>query len=527
MAIRSSDQISIVDLTDGYSVNLSTDAFTFAGDTTKVKSTQSFSTTIYGYCGSSAVTAVVDTSELSLPTGLTVASDGDTISPTLTFTATTALTQAILTAFGSSVDIPIVLDGGDITLHKSVAISIALTGSTPAAPYSIIVGNEAQVIACDKDGATLAADTITIPFSIFQGTSRKACTVTYSTLPSGITLGTNTAGTTSAEGSLVLNVAAASTLGGTNTGAITLTFKVGTTTIGTKTFTWSKAITGATGAPGTAGSSAQWYSGTGITGTSTTATVFSNSGVSSAKVGDMYLNTSTQNTYRCTVAGAPSVAKWVYVSNIKGATGTSSTNVVCGNEAVSIPCTLGGLVKAAGTITIPFAGYIGTARAACTLADPTLPSGMTKSSNTAATTSADGSFVITVAANGTLGNASTMTGEITLTFTCNSQTFTKKFTWSKAMTGATGAQGDPGADAITLVITSSNGTIFKNSAIATTLTAHVYKAGAEVTGSALSALGTIKWYKDGGSAAVGTGATLTISAGDVTNKASYIAQLEG
>ncbi len=297
MAIRTSDQISIVDLTDGYSVNLSTDAFTFAGDTTKVKSTQSFSTTIYGYCGSSAVTAAVDTSELSLPTGLTVASDGDTISPTLTFTATTSLTQAILTTFGGSVDIPIVLDGGDITLHKSVAISIALTGSTPAAPYSIIVGNEAQVIACDKDGATLAADTITIPFSIFQGTSRKACTVTYSTLPSGITLDTNTPGTTSAEGSLVLSVAAASTLGGTNSGTITLTFKVGSTTIGTKTFTWSKAITGATGAPGTAGSSAQWYSGTAITGTSTTATIFSGSGIANAQVGDMYLNTSTQNTY--------------------------------------------------------------------------------------------------------------------------------------------------------------------------------------------------------------------------------------
>ena len=75
------------------------------------------------------------------------------------------------------------------------------------------------------------------------------------------------------------------------------------------------------GATGSAGSSAQWYTGTGITGTSTTATIFSGSGVSAAKVGDMYLNTSTQNTYRCTVAGAADVAKWVYVSNIKGATG--------------------------------------------------------------------------------------------------------------------------------------------------------------------------------------------------------------
>lgn len=78
-----------------------------------------------------------------------------------------------------------------------------------------------------------------------------------------------------------------------------------------------------------------------------------------------------------------------------------------------------------------------------------------------------------------------------------------------------------------MAITSSAGTIFKNSAIVTTLTAHIYKAGVEVTGSALTALGTIKWYKDGGSSAVATGQTLSISAGDVTNKATYIAQLEG
>lgn len=77
------------------------------------------------------------------------------------------------------------------------------------------------------------------------------------------------------------------------------------------------------GAAGTDGG--KWYSGTGITGTSTTATIFNNSGVANAIIGDMYLNTSTNNTYRCTVAGASSVAKWVYVNNIKGSQGTSVT----------------------------------------------------------------------------------------------------------------------------------------------------------------------------------------------------------
>ena len=68
--------------------------------------------------------------------------------------------------------------------------------------------------------------------------------------------------------------------------------------------------------------------GTAITGTSTTPTTFPDSGITAAKVGDMYLNTSTQNTYRCTTAGAASAAKWAYVSNIKGQTGETGDGAI-------------------------------------------------------------------------------------------------------------------------------------------------------------------------------------------------------
>ncbi len=92
--------------------------------------------------------------------------------------------------------------------------------------------------------------------------------------------------------------------------------------------------TGATGATGTAGATGQrgtqWYNGTGITGTSTTATVFSGSGVSTALVGDMYLNTSTGYVYTCTVAGAASVAKWVYSGSIKGSAGSTGATGATG-----------------------------------------------------------------------------------------------------------------------------------------------------------------------------------------------------
>lgn len=99
--------------------------------------------------------------------------------------------------------------------------------------------------------------------------------------------------------------------------------------------------------------------------------------------------------------------------------------------------------------------------------------------------------------------------------------------YSVSYKGTNGTNGTNGKDAITMAITSSGGTIFKNTAIATTLTAHVYKGGVEVTGSALTSLGAIKWYKDGGTTSVAMGSTFTIGAGDVSNKATFCAQLEG
>jgi hypothetical protein len=103
-----------------------------------------------------------------------------------------------------------------------------------------------------------------------------------------------------------------------------------------------------------------------------------------------------------------------------------------------------------------------------------------------------------------------------------------------AIIGTHGATGAAGADAITVSITSSNGTVFKNSSGSTVLTAHVYYAGVEctistagaVTSSSGSSLGTIKWYKGTSTTAVATANTLTVSASDVDNVAAYTCQLE-
>lgn len=131
-------------------------------------------------------------------------------------------------------------------------------------------------------------------------------------------------------------------------------------------------------------------------------------------------------------------------------------------------------------------------------------------------------------------------GKVTIPVTVNGEAeFTLEFAYGIAFTGAQGEQGeqgpqgeqgnpgDPGADAIVMVITSSNGTIFKNAAIDTTLTAHVYKGGVELTSTQISALGTVKWYKDGSSAAAGTGLTFKVTAASVNTTMNILAQLEG
>ena len=89
---------------------------------------------------------------------------------------------------------------------------------------------------------------------------------------------------------------------------------------------------GNTGATGQRGS--RWTEGTAITGTSTTAGIFRDTGIADALVNDMYLNTSTGNVYRCTVGGAASVAKWVFVGCIKGVKGDKGATGATGPQGL-------------------------------------------------------------------------------------------------------------------------------------------------------------------------------------------------
>ena len=93
MAIKSSDQISIVDVTDAYNVILTSEAYTFPGSTSAAKA-GSCTTQVLAYQGANQVACSVVNSEITKPTGITTSVNTDVTAPTITITASTSFANA-------------------------------------------------------------------------------------------------------------------------------------------------------------------------------------------------------------------------------------------------------------------------------------------------------------------------------------------------------------------------------------------------------------------------------------------------
>lgn len=121
-------------------------------------------------------------------------------------------------------------------------------GQAGSGGLSVILGNEAQSIACTTDGKVQTALDVTIPFTGYIGITQTACTCKVGTLPTGVTEKSNTAATASAAGSVVLTFAANATLGGASVmnGTIDLTFTISGKSV-VKQFSWSKSNRGNNG----------------------------------------------------------------------------------------------------------------------------------------------------------------------------------------------------------------------------------------------------------------------------------------
>lgn len=165
-------------------------------------------------------------------------------------------------------------------------------------------------------------------------------------------------------------------------------------------------------------------------------------------------------------------------------------------------------------VTIPFTGYVGITQTACSCTVGTLPTGVTVTSNTAATASASGSVVLAFAANATLGGASVLNGTIDLTFTISGKTVVKKFAWTKSNRGSNGAS------AVVFSIYAPDGTVVLNQSGSLVLATSAYSGAAEITTGA-----TYQWAEyTGGKWTDISGATsdtLTVSGSDIVNIQSY------
>lgn len=251
--------------------------------------------------------------------------DYPTTSDNTNITSGTLVVKPSHTVFVNNVA-QIKLTTSDANVYDTISISKLYDGAKgdpgSAGPggYSVVVGNESQVIACASGGTVSAATNVAIPFTAYRGIEQVACTCEVETMATGITVKSNTPATATTAGSVVLTFAKSSNLGGTSvlTGVIPLTFTVDGITV-TKNFTWTKGVAGAAGAA---------------------AVVFSiyapNGTVVQNQSGSLLLATSAYSGTTAITTGTYQWAKYVGGEwvNIEGA--TASTLTVSGEDIVNI-----------------------------------------------------------------------------------------------------------------------------------------------------------------------------------------------
>ena len=122
MAIKAKEQVTLIDITDAYSVVLTSESYTFAGNTSGAPANSSCSTQVVAYQGS-ALVQKVNVSSVSCPTGIsyTVSGNGGN-SPTITFKTTATVTTSCEATITVKVD--------DVTFNKKFSFAVAKTGAT-------------------------------------------------------------------------------------------------------------------------------------------------------------------------------------------------------------------------------------------------------------------------------------------------------------------------------------------------------------------------------------------------------------
>lgn len=121
MAIKGSAQTTLIDVTDAYSVMLTSEAYTFQGNSEGAPAGSTCSTDIVAYCGDVPCKISVSSEDIVCPTGISASvANNNSLSPTITF-KTTAIIKAACEA-----TVPISVDG--LVINKKFSFAIAKTG---------------------------------------------------------------------------------------------------------------------------------------------------------------------------------------------------------------------------------------------------------------------------------------------------------------------------------------------------------------------------------------------------------------
>ncbi|MDD3503902.1 MAG: hypothetical protein PHE63_07440 [Eubacteriales bacterium] len=284
MAIKASDQITIVDVTDAYSVILTSEAYTFVGGTGGVTSGASCSTQAVAYCGTNQCSKVgVTAASIICPSGISAAVTGSgTNAVTITFTTTATISTAC------EATIPVTVDG--ITVNKKFSFAVAKQGST---------GNT---------GATGAT-----------GKGIKSTTITYQSGASGTTAPTGT------WGSSIPTVSASQYL---------WTKTVITYTDNTTSTSYAVGMMGATGEKGNTGATGNGVKSTTITYQSGASGTTAPTGTWSSSIptvsASQYLWTKTVITY------TDNTTSTSYAVGMMGATGPKGNPGDAGKDAINV-----------------------------------------------------------------------------------------------------------------------------------------------------------------------------------------------
>lgn len=120
MAVKATAQETVFDLTDAYSIMLTSESYTFNGNTSGAPAGKTCSTQVVSYLGGTPMKSNI--SKVTCPTGISVSlKDNNTIAPTITFTTTATVKEDCEASISVTVD--------DVTISKKFSFAVAKTGS--------------------------------------------------------------------------------------------------------------------------------------------------------------------------------------------------------------------------------------------------------------------------------------------------------------------------------------------------------------------------------------------------------------